>query len=708
MAPVKHASGAQIDVGSEVAGYRLTAVLGVGGSGTVYRAERDGAVVALKLLNAEHAHDEGERARFAREADVVRRLAHPHVVSLIDYGFAGHLPYLVFPFLEGRTLEKRIAAQGKIGWGLTGRFSEQALSALEVAHAMGIAHRDIKPANIFCCQTPSGESIRLLDFGTAKIVKRGGESGSLVTRAGMLIGTPRYMAPEQARGEELTPAADIYAFGLVMAEMLLGRPLVTGAADLDIYVMQGSDRPHELPEDVRYSPFATIIERAVAKPLDVRYRLASQMLADVRAILARFGRGAATPLPEADLEVTRFIGIAAPVSVPESAEKLRKVFNAMANKAAGDPPPAPAAPPLDAGAPAPVAAAIPGAQPPTLGAPTHAPPTLGAPTQVEPPTPLLGAEPPTPLAGAEPPTPLFAAVAPPSTSATAPAAPPVHSPAAPTPAAGAEALGSPSSRTPVFVLIGLLVLAVLGAGVVYVTKKRAASGGDAPEAATSASASARPTDATSASTTKPSTSSPSTSSAPSASAASKREGLASTSPAARAAACASLAKSPATAPLDSIASAAKGDADASVRTQCFDALTSLWVRTSPADPREDAYDAMLAILEAKPRERAHLPEGLGRIGDARLSLPADDVGGIAWAKKVKAFYDQKRVADALEEIALDTQSPLELRRAALKAIGAVADKERRRAVKKKVAQMSDADSRELVADPKAPDAKKAN
>ena len=164
----------------------------------------------------------------------------------------------------------------------------------------------------------------------------------------MLIGTPRYMAPEQARGEELTPAADVYAFGLVMAEMLLGRPLVNGAADLDIYVIQGSDRPHELPEEIRSSPFASVIERAVAKPLDVRYRLASQMLADVRAILARFGQGAATLGLEADLEATRFLGVAEPAVVPENALKLRKAFNMMANKVPGvapqAPPPQPAAP----------------------------------------------------------------------------------------------------------------------------------------------------------------------------------------------------------------------------------------------------------------------------------------------------------------------------------------------------------------------------
>jgi hypothetical protein len=335
---------AEVQEGDVIAGYRVLGVLGVGGSGTVYRAQRvvDGALVALKLLNAEHARNEGERQRFAREAEVVRQLAHPHVVALLDYGF-DELPYLAFPLLTGRTLEARIAAEGKVGWGLTGRFSEQALSALEVAHGLSIAHRDLKPANIFCCQHGPSEHIQILDFGTAKIVGPKPASQQEVTRMGVLVGTPRYMAPEQVRGEALTPAADVYSFGLVMAEMLLGRPLVTGATDFEMFVMQGSDAPHVLPDEILGSPFAAVIERAIAKPLEVRYRLASQMLADVRAILARYDQGAQTQRLGADLEATRFIGAApAPAARNESAAKLRTAFNAIAGKsAAAAPQPAP-------------------------------------------------------------------------------------------------------------------------------------------------------------------------------------------------------------------------------------------------------------------------------------------------------------------------------------------------------------------------------
>jgi serine/threonine-protein kinase len=790
----------ELGVGSEVAGYRLTSVLGIGGSGTVYRAERaDGTVVALKLLNAEHAHHEGERQRFAREAEVVRRLAHPHVVSLLDYGFEGQLPYLVFPFLEGRTLEKRIAAEGKVGWNRTGVFSEQALSALEVAHAMGIAHRDIKPGNIFCYQSGSGESIRLLDFGTAKIVGKKAESQDNVTRAGMLIGTPRYMAPEQARGEELTPAADVYAFGLVMAEMLLGRPLVTGAADLDIYVIQGSDRPHELPEEIRSSPFASVIERAIAKPLDVRYRLASQMLADVRAILARFGQGAATLGLEADLEATRFLGVAEPTVVPENALKLRKAFNMMANKVpgAGSPPAAPQPP-----APTPPAAPPPQAPPP----PT--PPPQGPPPPAPPPAP-----PPQPLPMLTPVTPPIALALPLTPNASAPTLP-----------------ARPPSRTPLLVLGGLLTLAAAGAVTVYVVKKNAAD--RTLEAASSAQIEATATASASALPAGPPPTAPpgAFSTAPidraplarfldkkgakqtpelyalaleqmaacdlapdgkptcdafadyeatlkrsvkkgdlparlqiavkhlqhaspavrllaarmlaSANAPEDVDALVAAakvepvpavlaellsamtqdrpdvvelqakavedprSPLVRAAACGALGAKPASAPLEPIARAARSDVDLAVRTRCFGALTSLWVRTTPADPRKEAYDATLAILEAKPRDRAHLPEALGRLAEAKTKVPGDDQDGVIWVKKAKAFYEKKRLADALEDLTLDAGVPSPLRGAALKALGAIDGKERKKSVKKKLEELGDADSKALVSEPKKDNAKK--
>ncbi|MEZ4440608.1 MAG: serine/threonine-protein kinase [Polyangiaceae bacterium] len=375
--------------------YELLDVVGVGGSGTVYRARLQGQsrIMALKLMNAGLSDQQGEQARFAREAEVVKRLQHPHVVGLIDYGQHDGRPFLVQPLLEGQTLEEKIKHEGALEWMLTGTLATHVLKALEKAHSLGIAHRDIKPANIFVTHHVLGPVAQVLDFGLAKVVRGDGEAELQVTQIGAVIGTPRYMAPEQARGEGVGPAADIYACGLVLAEMLLGEPLVQGDKDIDIYVAQGSDAPHLLPPKILESPFASVVQRAVAKRLDVRYHEASQMLADVSVLVERLGGGSALPV-EADMDATRMIdpATALPLSLPnETSEKLRNAFNVIAKKRASDPrmaaatssaPPQPSPPqpsPPQPSAPQPSAPPQP-SRPPQPSAPprpSYAPPSGG-------------------------------------------------------------------------------------------------------------------------------------------------------------------------------------------------------------------------------------------------------------------------------------------------------------------------------------------
>jgi eukaryotic-like serine/threonine-protein kinase len=313
--------------------YHIVDVLGVGGSATVYRAEdeeRDGALVVLKLMHASHPESETERRRFNREAAMVRGLRHPNVVELLDFGFTREaIPYLVFPLLEGRTLAAR-AEDDRFDWIEAGEITEQLLEALEAAHQRGIAHRDVKPANVFLCPTPQGERVLLLDFGLAKLTE--GKRRMDLTQAGVLVGTPRYMAPEQARGEDVGSAADIYAAGLLLGEMVAGEALVRAKGEIDILATHGSDKPLALPDQLLRSPYAGIVQRAVAKMPERRYRVATQMLADVRAVLDAIGQGAPTD-SDPELEVTSRHPRAPrrPLSVPnESSEKLRKVFNDLA------------------------------------------------------------------------------------------------------------------------------------------------------------------------------------------------------------------------------------------------------------------------------------------------------------------------------------------------------------------------------------------
>ncbi len=315
--------------------YRIVDTIAIGGSGTVYRAEQldSGDSVAVKVMHAEHPEGDRERQRFSREAEIIKQLAHQHVVRMLDYGHSDDgMPFLVFPLLEGRTLKKRIEDEGALSWTEIGRLSIQVLSALERAHRLGIVHRDIKPANLFLCKSPVGESVKILDFGLARAVQV--TAGAELTRTGAVLGTPRYMAPEQVRGEAVGQTADIYVFGLVMSEMLLGHPLVAAEAELDVYVVHGADKPLELPIDVLRSPFAAVIRRAVAKPLEVRYRSASQMLADLRAVVDLMNKDRML-IASPDMEVTQVVGAdaALPVKAPtEMSEELRSVFNAMVDR----------------------------------------------------------------------------------------------------------------------------------------------------------------------------------------------------------------------------------------------------------------------------------------------------------------------------------------------------------------------------------------
>jgi serine/threonine-protein kinase len=330
-----------------VNGYRLEDTVAVGGSGMVYRAvrEADGEVVALKLMHGHLEDREAEWKRFRREAEIVQTLVHPHVVELLDYGHDAHgVPYLVFPLLAGEPLSERLK-RGPIDIETVGRLSLHVLSALERAHALDIAHRDIKPANIFL-EVAAGDELvaKVLDFGLAKLQSA---AGGDITRTGALIGTPRYMAPEQVRGETVGMAADIYSLGLVMAEMLSGAPVVDAEAEIDVYMAHGSDHPLDLAPEVLRSPFAAIIRRAVAKELEVRYQQASQMHADVEAVASLYQRlGDDALVPSPDLESTQVLGRAARKGrgATANSKKLREVFNRLADKKSKFPDAAPTLP----------------------------------------------------------------------------------------------------------------------------------------------------------------------------------------------------------------------------------------------------------------------------------------------------------------------------------------------------------------------------
>lgn len=277
--------------------FEIEATLGQGGFGTVYRATQlsTGQRVALKLM-ATRDDANTDRARFEREMAVIARLNHPHIVRLLDFGALpdGRL-FTVLEYIEGETLQARLA-RGPLPLPEATRLMEQVLDALEHAHRRGVVHRDLKPANVMVLPGGRRPHALVLDFGVAGLVEgtRGTDYISLTTHEG-IIGTPAYMAPEQLRGV-LSPAIDLYAWGLCFIECVTGRPAIDAPTPMAAMAAQLTDTPIPLPPLPR--PLADVLARAVAKNPDTRFPTAGHLaeaLEAVRPTRARAWPGALLP-----------------------------------------------------------------------------------------------------------------------------------------------------------------------------------------------------------------------------------------------------------------------------------------------------------------------------------------------------------------------------------------------------------------------------
>lgn len=209
--------------------YRLEAEIGAGAMGRVYRARqldlaRD---VAIKVLHPMMAQDEGAQLRFAREAKVAARLNHPAAVSVLDYGIDDGMAYLVMELMQGETLRERITHTPLTRHDALAVAADVA-DALIAAHEIRLIHRDIKPENTFLQRTPSGERVRVVDFGLAFLATEETALGRM-TQDGFVGGTPAYMAPEQVHGRGVGPAADIYGLGCMLYELIAGHPPFRGS-----------------------------------------------------------------------------------------------------------------------------------------------------------------------------------------------------------------------------------------------------------------------------------------------------------------------------------------------------------------------------------------------------------------------------------------------------------------------------------------------
>ncbi|PYQ02846.1 MAG: hypothetical protein DMF83_22630 [Acidobacteria bacterium] len=264
--------------------YAIARKLGAGGMGVVYAArdERLERTVALKTMSS-LASDETARKRFWREARAAARVNHPNVCQLYEIGEEGGELFIAMELLEGEALAERlrrgalsVADAVPVGLGV--------LAALSALHAQGIVHRDLKPSNVFL--TPHG--VKLLDFGLARPsdpeLARALDSAADLTRTGMLVGTPRYMAPEQVTGEAVDARSDLFAVGAMLFEMLAGRPAFNGRNVVEILHATLYEQPPALTGSPAVAAADRVIRRALAKRPAERPATADAMAEELRAV----------------------------------------------------------------------------------------------------------------------------------------------------------------------------------------------------------------------------------------------------------------------------------------------------------------------------------------------------------------------------------------------------------------------------------------
>ncbi|HEX8746318.1 MAG TPA: serine/threonine-protein kinase [Pyrinomonadaceae bacterium] len=289
-----------MDVPHIIAGrFRIECEIGTGGMGTVYRATHLGLerAVAVKIIKQEYAADPDVADRFMREARTMAKLRHSHAAMIFD---AGNLPdgrhFIVMEFVEGCTLSETLAREGRFTPERAVRIASDICDVLSEAHKLGIVHRDLKPSNIML----NDRGVCVLDFGVAKVLASSAEATAshATTGSGIIVGTPRYMSPEQCLGQRVGVRSDLYSLGVILYEMLAGRPPFTDVMASVVLVKQATAQPPPLlkiREDVP-RPLCGVIHSLMAKQAEDRPANA----ASARSLLEKSITQPARTVPEAE------------------------------------------------------------------------------------------------------------------------------------------------------------------------------------------------------------------------------------------------------------------------------------------------------------------------------------------------------------------------------------------------------------------------
>lgn len=307
--------------------YRVDGRIGGGGMGTILRATELASErpVAIKLLTAAAASDPEQVARFRREAKAAASLTSQHVVRVLDSGeLDSGLPFLVMEHLEGESLVELLKARGRLDVAEAVDFVLQAVHGIAEAHALGIVHRDIKPANLFVTGDADTPVVKVIDFGASKLTAESSVDPSDpggVTIASSLIGSPRYMAPEQIRSAlEVDARADVYALGATLHELLSGKPIFFADTLARIFAQVLWDAPEPLSatrDDVP-AELAAVIAKCLAKAPDERYSTVEALAVE----LAPFGGATRRSSGVAPVMLARTSEPAASEPGPSAAEPL--------------------------------------------------------------------------------------------------------------------------------------------------------------------------------------------------------------------------------------------------------------------------------------------------------------------------------------------------------------------------------------------------
>src|SRR5204863_3486086 len=285
-------------------------LIGVGGMGEVYlaRDERLGRKAALKLLPDTLTTDETQLSRFKNEARSASALNHPNILTVYEIGAEGNRQFIATEFIEGVTLRASLA-YGRMNLHAALEIAVQVASALAAAHDAGVVHRDIKPENIML--RPDGY-VKVLDFGIAKLTEqrrapddhRVGTTALLQTRPGLVLGTARYMSPEQARGQKVDARSDIWSLGVVLYEMVAGSPPFRGETPSDCIVSILTMEPPPLSGVLPDVPLKlqSILQKALRKNSDERYQTIKEMLADLRILKGELEAESSLPRAKSSAE----------------------------------------------------------------------------------------------------------------------------------------------------------------------------------------------------------------------------------------------------------------------------------------------------------------------------------------------------------------------------------------------------------------------